>query len=346
MQSNQPQAVVALLQPAQAARCDARLALLLAAAYEIAGEADASTQTLQEANARWPENVSLGASLARVYAQQHDYAHAAHALEHCVAKESTPLQELQVIAVVELQAHNLKRAEQAGAFAFEAQPSRPALLFLANVLQLQGRSQDVVKLLNAHRAEYGSDPAFLITTAESENDAGLYLPARQDLQQALMAVPNSYPAHYVLGNVLVKTGDLAGAIREYQTAATLSPAQPRTWFQMGKAYEMEQREADAVTALRKALSLDDQYAPAYCELGKIEMRKSETAEAIAHLQRARTVNPAYSESWFLLVQAYARAGNKEKSRTTLDEWNAYKRAHPLQAADSHMQDPSLATLRK
>ena len=76
------------------------------------------------------------------------------------------------------------------------------------------------------------------------------------------------------------------------------------------------------------------------------MRNTDLKRAIADLQQALQANPAYSDSWFLLVQAYARSGDKEKSRATLNQWDAYKAAHPLQAAGNNVPDPFLSPLQK
>lgn len=341
LEQNRFQDAAALIQAQAGPRCDPRLSLMLAAALEGGGDENGALHALQQAHSAWPANTSVGTSLARAWLQRKDIADAQQALARCVPSASTPLRELQMMAMVHLEAHDLLHAEQAAILAYRTYPSQETLLFVANVLQLQGRSQDVVKLLNERRSAYGDSAAFLITAAESENDATLYVEARRDAERAIALTPDSYPAHYVLGNVLVKTGDLTGGIREYETAIRISPQQPRTYYQMGRALEAAGKESDAVNAYQEALARDDNYAPAYCAIAKLELRSNQLQAAVEHLNRALQANPAFQDSYFLLVQAYARLGDKDKSRSILKDWNDYKRAHTMQAAGVDREDTLL-----
>ena len=330
---------VTALQTKSPLQCDYRVSLLLAAAFEGSGDIPSAARVLQQALALWPSNSSIATSLARYYLRDGDTAKAEHAIEQCKPDSSTSLRELQMMAMVYLENQNLPRAKSVAVLAYQRYPSEETLLFTANVLQLQGRFKDVLTLLEKERPAYANSAPFLITIAESEYDGSLYAAARQDLEQAIVLNSRSYPAHYVLGNVLVKTGDIDGGIREYQTAIQLSPQQPRTYYYLGLALEKKVNDAEARNEFQRSLSADGHFAPAYCELGKLEMRANHLPDAAEDLSRAIEYNPSLQESYFLLVQVYARMGERDKSHAVMDQWNAYKNSHRLQPAAPPQGDP-------
>jgi tetratricopeptide (TPR) repeat protein len=267
--------------------CDPRANLLYAASLDGSGDIAGATRVLADAHKHWPSDISLATSLARYYLRSGDFAQAATAVASCRPASTTPLPELQVMAMAYLENHDLPHAKSIAVLAYHGYPSEENLLFTANVLQLQGRFMDVVRLLEKQRSAYGNSALFLITLAESESDGMMYRPARKDLERAAALCPDSYPAHYLLGNLLARTGDSDGAIREFEAAIRLSPRQPRTYVQLGLALEKRGQTAEARKNFETALSVDDHYGPAYCELGKIQLRANDLqgrAGPVEHIQ--------------------------------------------------------------
>lgn len=318
-----------LLQSKGQERCDPRNNLLLAAAFEGEGDTASADRTLRQALSLWPSNTSLATSLARDELHQGDVAAARRAIAQCTPTEQTPQRELRMIAMVYLENHELVRATGVADLAWHADPSQENLLFTANLLQLQGRYMDVVSLLEKHRDAYGDSPGFLITIGESESDGKLYAAAERDLKRAIALEPQSYPAHYVLGNLLVTTGDLPGGIAEYQKAIAINPQQPRTYYQLGRVMEQKNDTEQARTYFQQAIAVDAQYAPACAEIGKLELQANHFQAAVDNLTRAIQISPALQESYYLLVQAYGRLGERDKAQAVMRQWTAYKKAHPL-----------------
>jgi Tfp pilus assembly protein PilF len=184
---------------------------------------------------------------------------------------------------------------------------------LANTMQLQGKFKDVVALLNRKRDMYAESSAFLITLAESEYDSILYDAARDDLQHAIALDPNSYQAHFLLANALVKLGKIDQAISQYQLAIGLSPDQPRTYCQLALALQSKQDQAGAEEQLAKALAIDSHYGPALIEMARIRLSQNHPAEAVTQLNLAVEDNPSAEQAYFLLAQAYAQLGDTQKS---------------------------------
>jgi tetratricopeptide (TPR) repeat protein len=313
MEQSQYQNAAVTLQSLSALSCDARVSLLLAAAFDGSGNVPKATETLQRAHTIWLSNNSISASLAREYLAARQVNKAVEALAHFHVTAATPLQEIDLAVVVYLDGQQLIPAQAAAAAAYKSYPSLHTLLMLANALQLEGRYPDVNRLLGDKRATYAASPEFLITLAESEFDAGIYASAREDLEHAISLNKNLYQAHYLLGNTLFRLNDVDKAIAEYHMAIDLAPDQPRTYFQLALVLRSKQDEAGEERVLEQALAADDHYAPAHCEMGRLLLEEHRPADAVSHLAVAIQYNPRSEEAYFLLARAYAGLGEKDKS---------------------------------
>jgi tetratricopeptide (TPR) repeat protein len=313
MEQSRYQEAADSLQPFANLPCDARVSLLLAAAFEMSGDLQKAEETLERAHALWPANNSIAATLARQYLSKGEVERAARAVEHFHPTAATPMQELQIASVVLMDNHQLVAARTVADAAYKNYPGVQSLLLLANTMQLQGRFKEVVALLNGKRNAYSGSPAFLITLAESEYDSILYDAARNDLERALSLDQNSYQAHFLLANALLKLDKVDEAIVEYRRAIALSPEQARTHYQLAMALQSKQEETEAEQEIARALGIDSHYAPALIEAGKILISQNKLSDAVVQLNLAIQNNPNAEQGYFLLAKAYAQLGDKEKS---------------------------------
>ena len=305
---------VGTLQPFAEGSCDPRTQILLAAAYEGAGDVSQAVQTLQQAHVKWSNNDTISVSLARLYLNTSRLTDAANALNRFRATAATPPQEIAVVVLVYLGTHQLQAAEAAAQTGFEAHPSLASLLLLANTMQLEGRYKDVIAILASKRTQYDGSARFLVTLAQSEYDASTFDVARADAEQAIKLDPKLYAAHYLLGNVLFKTGSSEAADAEYRVAVQLSPNQPRTYYYLALALRAEHKESEEEAVLAKAIALDDQYDLAHCEMGRLLLNQDRVPEAIAQLTTAVQQNASNEQGYYLLARAYERAGEKDNAK--------------------------------
>jgi tetratricopeptide (TPR) repeat protein len=84
-------------------------------------------------------------------------------------------------------------------------------------------------------------------------DAAAALPFAQ---QAVTAAPNAFPARKALGQALLETGDVSGAIRELEIGITLAPESPGLHFTIARAYQRAGRLEDATRARNEFTRLD------------------------------------------------------------------------------------------
>jgi predicted Zn-dependent protease len=75
-------------------------------------------------------------------------------------------------------------------------------------------------------------------------------------KQAVDAAPNSFAARKALGQALLDTGDVQGAIRELELGITLAPQSPGLHFTLAKAYQRAGRLDDAARERAEFTRLD------------------------------------------------------------------------------------------
>jgi len=75
-------------------------------------------------------------------------------------------------------------------------------------------------------------------------------------QKAVAEAPNAFPAHKALGQALLETGDIEGAIRQLQIGIKLAPDSPGLHFILARAYQRAGRAEDAARAREEFTRLD------------------------------------------------------------------------------------------
>ncbi len=75
-------------------------------------------------------------------------------------------------------------------------------------------------------------------------------------EQAATEAPDNFVAHRAMGQVLLETGDLEGAISHLETGVKLAPDSPAMRFALARAYRRAGRVADADREQAKFTELD------------------------------------------------------------------------------------------
>jgi tetratricopeptide (TPR) repeat protein len=101
--------------------------------------------------------------------------------------------------------------------------------------------------------------------------------ARPYAEQAVAEAPNAFVARRALGQVLLETGDVEGAVREYEIGVKLAPESPSMRFALARAYRRAGRTADAEREQAEFARLDRQFRAQRLgpqSIGGIEMEAS------------------------------------------------------------------------
>jgi tetratricopeptide (TPR) repeat protein len=123
-----------------------------------------------------------------------------------------------------------------------------------NVHYLYGlylQPEDPVRADEHFQEELRGTPQHALATlrlAQSALTRGDYQVAERLALDAVRLAPDSFEAHRVLGEVNLKTGDIARAVAALEAARTLQPESPSVHFQLAKAYQRAGRSRDAARA--------------------------------------------------------------------------------------------------
>ena len=105
------------------------------------------------------------------------------------------------------------------------------------------------------------------------------------LQQEMMP-PLKLGAYNNLGNLLLETGDLTGAIAIYQTVLQIDPTLTTGYFNLALALKQKGRIPEAIAAYKQAIELKPDYAEAYQNLGVTLLKAGNILEAIESFKSA------------------------------------------------------------
>ena len=119
--------------------------------------------------------------------------------------------------------------------------------------------------------------------------------AEQEFRAEARMRPGDAEAAWRLGAVLLKKGQAKEALAELERSDRLKPNMLETLLEVGKAYGMENRSADAEKAYRKILEIEDRdevAAAAHLQLSQMYRKQGRVAESEEHLKRYRELSAA------------------------------------------------------
>jgi protein O-mannosyl-transferase len=169
------------------------------------------------------------------------------------------------------------------------------------------------------------------------------------------AVPDSWVAHYNLGNVLTATGRPAEAEAEFRETVRLRPRFARAHNNLGDALDALGRHEEAAAAYTEAIRINPQMAEAHNNLGTALAATGHLEEAVAALRQAVGIEPRFAEAYLNLGVILRRLGRLQESAEALDravtlrpdlDLARYQRAiTALEAGDTQAAQRDLDVLR-
>ena len=113
---------------------------------------------------------------------------------------------------------------------------------------------------------------------------------------------------------LLAQGNAEEALPLLEQAVGANAADPRAQLDLGIAYEMLDRPADAERAYRAAIDADEAFAEALNNLGLLLRDQERLDEAIEVLRRAVEVRTDFASAWVNLALALEERGDLEEAR--------------------------------
>jgi tetratricopeptide (TPR) repeat protein len=136
---------------------------------------------------------------------------------------------------------------------------------------------------------------------------------------AVAKAPGKARPHYNLGQALVASGDLAGAIRQYRLAIELDPRHVRAHNNLGVALQEAGRREEAVAVLERAIRLDPSHEEAYYNLGNVHLSSGvDHEQAVALFAAALRLRKNWPEAYANMAAALNSLARYESTIQLLD----------------------------
>ncbi len=116
---------------------------------------------------------------------------------------------------------------------------------------------------------------------------------------------------------LKNEGSLDAAIRTYEKASTIDPANARTLLSLGNALQQIGRTREALTALQRSLQLDPAQPLPHVNIGMALAASGDTTGALAAYRRAVTLNPRQPLAQYNLGALLLATGNLDSAAAAL-----------------------------
>ena len=151
---------------------------------------------------------------------------------------------------------NTAASERAFEMLASRYPEMPNVHYAYGVFLLQEKPDRAIEEFKRELELQPAHPSSLMQIAFEylkRSDGASALPWAQ---QAVAAAPREFPAHKVLGQSLLETGDVDGAIKELLVGIKLAPDSPGLHFTLARAYQRAGRAEDAARERDEFTRLD------------------------------------------------------------------------------------------
>jgi len=115
--------------------------------------------------------------------------------------------------------------------------------------------------------------------------------ARALYQEAIAAAPGDFYLQADSARLLEDTGDVAGAIRQWQQVRELIPFAPAAYYYSGKLLARQGKQEEALQALDRALEIRPDLADALDEKGQLLLKQNKAGDALALFEKAAGLRP-------------------------------------------------------
>ncbi len=296
----------------------------LASSYVATSQNTQAVEVLHKARNRWPTDGEIRSALTQQLMLMEDPAGTLASLR---ARQNMKLLPDDLVLLVGCYA-GLKRLEEAERFGKQAVTEgggEPALLALANILQLEGRDPDVIRLLEPQRSPSATSAKFLFTLGMSYYNTGNYTGAIDLFSAATSLDPSLAQAYYLKANALSRLGKPDSALAAYAEAVRLAPDKYLYHFHFGLALSNLGEKGPGEEHLKRAVEINGAFAPARYELARVYSETSRDELAREQLEEALRADPEYLSSYYLLSQVYDRLGRHEDAMRILGQFQAIQR---------------------
>lgn len=151
----------------------------------------------------------------------------------------------------------------------------------------------------------------LALAVRTRQQAGVWHDSLSLFSSSVRSMPDSWVAHYNLGEALVASGRFAEAETEYRETIRVEPRFARAHNNLGMALDSQGRIEAAIAAYAQAIRLKPDLAEAYNNLGVDYASLGRYAEGVAALREALRLRPDFAEARHNLDVALRRMAQQK-----------------------------------
>jgi tetratricopeptide (TPR) repeat protein len=275
-----------------------RLAKLLAESGELAE----AQSTLEEGLRIAPPHFPTHLALAHVVRQRGDWAKAEEYARTCTQDARTARAAWRLVALGQQRAGNSEGVAEAERQAAQAPPEmKDVEPFEAEVMIARG------------------DPRWMSDRAQELIRSGQVAAANALIEQLLKTHPEFSESWLLLGRMQLLQKHPAEAEASFRRHLAMEPQSLNGTFQLGRALQDQQKLSEATEVFERATKLKEDFGPAWFNLGVCLVRLGRKAEARQPLRQAIRHNPEYIDSYIVLADLYAQAGEADPALDLLNE---------------------------
>jgi len=157
--------------------------------------------------------------------------------------------------------------------------------------------------------------------------------AVDEFRKALELNPASVRERLNYGLSLVRAGDIDRGMVELQAVQRQDPGLPHTWFNLGIAYKMQQKDTEAIAQFRELLRLAPNEPVAHYSLGFLYQRNGNSEAAVTEFETAARLDPNFAAPRFQLFSAYRNLDRTADAERVITEFRAIKEKQDQPDAD-------------
>jgi tetratricopeptide (TPR) repeat protein len=222
-----------------------------------------------------------------------------------------------------MEADRAMRFDEAIALFREAYALQPdnynPLRDVGRILLLQGRAVEARAVLEVVARKLPRAPDVLVNLGVATMDSGDIAGALPNFQMAIVADPGFAPAHFNLGRALIALQRPDEAIPALAEAARLQPQKAENISMLATAYASAKRLSEAAESFQRSLALSPDHPIANHNLGVVLQELNRPSEAIPYFERAIAREPNYADAHRGIGLALDTMGRRKEAVRHLED---------------------------
>ena len=151
-----------------------------------------------------------------------------------------------------------------------------------------------------------------------------FLIVEQRIKSFIKKYPKSFILWNMLGVVAYETGKLGDSITAYKKSISINPNYAFAYNNLGLALKNQGNQDEVINSFKKAISLEPDFVDAYNNMAVILSKQGKFDEAIALCKKAISIQPDFPEAFNNMGAIYREQGNLNESLLAIKKSKSLK----------------------